>query len=73
MSPLQAPGASVEGRVVLRWKQTALGPASENAIARLYNVNSTPATVLVDASGRIVALNLTGEELVRRIDQLLRP
>ncbi len=57
----------------LLWKQTALGPASENAIARLYNVNSTPATVLVDASGRIAALNLTGEELVRKIDELLRP
>jgi hypothetical protein len=36
-------------------------------------VNSTPATVLVDANGRIAALNLTGEELVRKTDELLRP
>ena len=64
--------AFVESRG-LRWKQTALGPAGENPIARLYNVNSTPATVLVDANGRIAALNLTGDELVRKIDELLRP
>ena len=55
----------------LRWPQTALGGAAVNSIARLYNVNSTPATVLVDASGRIVALNLTGEALRKKIEELL--
>jgi thiol-disulfide isomerase/thioredoxin len=55
----------------LGWPQTALGPAARNPIARLFNVNSTPATVLVDASGRIAALNLVGEPLARRIEELL--
>jgi hypothetical protein len=55
----------------MRWPQTALGPAARNPIARLYNVNSTPATVLVDANGRIAALNLVGEPLRRKIEELL--
>jgi cytochrome oxidase Cu insertion factor (SCO1/SenC/PrrC family) len=53
------------------WPQTALGPAAKNPIARLYNVNSTPSTVLVDASGRIAALNLVGEPLRKKIEELL--
>jgi peroxiredoxin/protocatechuate 3,4-dioxygenase beta subunit len=57
----------------VRWPQTALGPASKNPIARLYNVNSTPSTVLVDASGRIAALNLVGEPLRKKIEELLAP
>jgi thiol-disulfide isomerase/thioredoxin len=55
----------------MRWPQTALGPASRNPIARLFNVNSTPATVLVDANGRIAALNLVGEPLRKKIEELL--
>ena len=55
----------------VRWPQTALGPAARNPIARLFNVNSTPSTVLVDAEGRIAALNLVGEPLRRKIEELL--
>ncbi|HEV8111603.1 MAG TPA: carboxypeptidase regulatory-like domain-containing protein [Planctomycetota bacterium] len=55
----------------VRWPQTALGPAARNPIARLFNVNSTPSTVLVDAEGRIAALNLLGEPLRRKIEELL--
>ncbi len=53
------------------WPQTALGPAAKNPIARLFNVNSTPSTVLVDANGRIAALNLVGEPLRKKIEELL--
>jgi peroxiredoxin len=56
----------------LAWPQTALGAAAVNPIARLYDVNSTPSTVLIDREGRIVALNLTGEPLRKKIDELLR-
>jgi peroxiredoxin len=56
----------------MRWPQIALGGAAENPIARLYNVNSTPTTVLVDRAGRIVALDLTGEPLRTKIEELLR-
>jgi peroxiredoxin len=56
----------------LRWPQTALGGAAKNSIARLFNVNSTPSTVLIDPAGRIAALNLTGEPLRAKIEELLR-
>jgi thiol-disulfide isomerase/thioredoxin len=55
----------------IRWPQTALGVAAANPIARLYNVNSTPATVLIDKEGKIAALDLTGKELRAKIDELL--
>jgi thiol-disulfide isomerase/thioredoxin len=56
----------------LSWPQTALGGAATNPIARLYNVNSTPSTVLIGRDGRIAALNLTGEPLRQKIEELLR-
>jgi peroxiredoxin len=34
-----------------------------NAVARLYNVNSIPANFLLDPKGKIVAMNLRGEDL----------
>jgi thioredoxin-related protein len=44
-----------------------------NPLARLYDVNSTPATVLVDPDGRIVARNLLGAELRAAVERLVRP
>ena len=55
----------------LPWPQTALGPEARNPIARLYNVHSTPMTVLVDADGRIAAVNLLGEQLEKKLAELL--
>ncbi|HUR28694.1 MAG TPA: redoxin domain-containing protein [Planctomycetota bacterium] len=57
----------------LRWPQTALGAGAKNPIAALYNVHSTPSTVLIGADGRVVAINLTGEPLRARIEALLAP
>ena len=56
----------------LRWPQTALGIAAKNPVAQLYNVNSTPSTVLIDADGKVVAINLTGEPLRTKIEALLK-
>ena len=55
----------------LAWPQTALGPEPGNPIAALFNVHSTPSTVLVDARGRIAAVDLLGEPLRRKIEELL--
>jgi len=57
----------------LRWPQLALGPEARNPIARLYNAHSTPMTVLVDAEGRIAAVNLLGEALRAKVAELLAP
>ncbi len=56
----------------MRWPQTALGIAAKNSVAQLYNVNSTPSTVLIDAEGKVVAINLTGEPLRKKIEELLQ-
>ncbi len=55
----------------LAWPQTALGPEPGNPIATLFNVHSTPSTVLVDAHGRIAAVDLLGEPLRKKIDELV--
>jgi peroxiredoxin len=55
----------------LVWPQTALGPEARNPIAKLYNAHSTPMTVLVDAEGRIAAVNVLGEELRAKVAELI--
>jgi peroxiredoxin len=78
---LEIIGASVDTDVALvprfvasrglPWPQTALGGAAANPIARLFNVSSTPSTVLIDRQGKIAALNLIGEPLRKKIEELL--
>jgi len=55
----------------LPWRQVALGPVKVSPLAKLYNVWGTPATVLIDREGKIAARNLLGDELRRKIDELL--
>lgn len=42
-----------------------------NPIADIYEANTIPHTVLIDEQGTIVAINLRGEELKNRIEELL--
>jgi len=42
-----------------------------NAVARLYNVNSIPANFLLDPKGKIVAMNLRGEDLSATLEKIL--
>jgi peroxiredoxin len=55
----------------MRWPQTALGIAAKNPLAQLYNVNSTPSTVLIGADGKVIAINLTGEPLRAKLAELV--
>lgn len=55
----------------IAWTQTALGAARFNPIAALYNTHSTPSTFLLDPRGVVVAVDLLGEELIERLDELL--
>ena len=54
----------------IRWPHTALGVTTVNPLTQLYNVNSTPSTVLIGADGKVVALNLTGEALRKKLEEL---
>jgi thiol-disulfide isomerase/thioredoxin len=42
-------------------------------LAKLYNVNSIPATFLLDENGVIIATNLRGEQLHSKLEELLGP
>lgn len=44
----------------------------DGAVANLYKVRSIPALFLMDADGKLVAENLRGEELAKKLDELMR-
>ncbi len=44
-----------------------------NAAGKLYGVNSIPANVLLDPDMKIIARNLRGEDLMKKLEELLGP
>ena len=44
-----------------------------NAAGKLYGVNSIPANVLLDPEMKIIARNLRGEDLMKKLEELLGP
>ncbi len=44
----------------------------DNAVAKMYGVRSVPQNFLLDPQGKIVAKNLRGEELDKRLSELLK-
>ncbi|BDD00410.1 TlpA disulfide reductase family protein [Persicobacter psychrovividus] len=55
----------------LTWHHVSDLKGWKNEVAQKYGINSIPATVLVDASGKIVARNLRGEELEAKVKELM--
>jgi len=49
------------------------GKGWRNAVAAAYGIRSIPATFILDEKGVIVARNLRGKELVRKLDELVTP
>ncbi|WP_285008203.1 redoxin domain-containing protein [Pedobacter faecalis] len=45
----------------------------ENEVAKLYSVTSIPQNFLLDPDGRIIATNLRGEGVDRKLGELLKP
>jgi len=52
----------------LTWTQV-IDP--DGNVARMYNVSSIPTTILLDKDGKIIAKNLRGEALPRKLSELL--
>ena len=44
----------------------------QSAGGRLYGINSIPATVLIDAEGKVLARNLRGAELEQKLTEILQ-
>jgi peroxiredoxin len=55
----------------LNWTQMADMVNKENAVAKLYGVTAIPENFLIDPSGKIIAKNLRGEELEKKLASLL--
>jgi peroxiredoxin len=54
----------------LSWHQVSDLKGWQNAVAKQYGVNAIPHTVLLDAEGRIIARNLRGTSLERKLSEL---
>jgi len=54
-----------------RWAQVADLKGNDNTAARLYAVSGYPTSYLVDPDGKIIAMNLRGEELINKLGELL--
>ena len=55
----------------LAWNHVSNLKFWDEPIAKQYNVESIPATFILDASGNVVAKDLRGEELRAKIMELL--
>ena len=56
----------------LTWTQVSDLKGWGNATAKIYGINSIPANLLVDKTGKIIARNLRAEKLRERIAELLK-
>lgn len=56
----------------LTWHHVSDLKGWENEAAQLYMVQGIPATFLLDADNKIVAVNLRGEELQKKVAELLK-
>ena len=55
----------------LNWTHVSNLKHWDEPIARQYNVESIPATFILDASGKVIAKDLRGAELHDKISELL--
>lgn len=56
----------------LTWTQVAALTSEENGkVTKLYGIRSIPMNFLIDPQGKIVAVHLRGEALVRKLEELL--
>lgn len=53
------------------WPQVWETQGYESALAQRFGVGSLPTTLVIDRSGRVVAMNLRGAKLVAAVDTLL--
>jgi len=56
----------------LTWTQVSDLKGWSNATAKIYGINSIPANLLLDNTGKIIGKNLRGEKLREKITELLK-
>ncbi|RAJ03956.1 peroxiredoxin [Chitinophaga skermanii] len=56
----------------LTWTQVSDLKGWESEAARLYNINSIPANILVDPQGNVIATDLRGADLEKKLAEVLK-
>jgi len=56
----------------LTWRQVSDLKFWDSAPAKLYGIRSIPSNVLIDPSGKIIDRNLRGEDLNKRLEEILK-
>lgn len=56
----------------LNWTQVSDLGFWNNAAAQLYNIKQIPQNILVDPAGKIIAKNLRGEDLVNKLNEMIK-
>jgi peroxiredoxin len=60
------------GKLNIKWPQMSDLKGWESTLSKPYNVRSIPFTILIDKNGTIVAENLRGESLHKKLAELLK-
>jgi peroxiredoxin len=55
----------------LTWTQVSDLKYWDNAVAKQYGIRAIPQNLLLDPSGKIIAKNIKGEELVKKLEEVL--
>ena len=56
----------------INWPQVSDLKYWDNVAEKIYNVQGIPYTVLIDKDGKIIAKNLRGQELEKKIAEVLK-
>jgi peroxiredoxin len=57
----------------LEWPQVSDLKYWNNDVAKLYDIRSVPSNFLIDPQGKVIAINLRGEELQAKLKEILNP
>jgi thiol-disulfide isomerase/thioredoxin len=56
----------------LTWPQVATLTSEENSkVSKLYGIQAIPMNFLIDPQGKIVAVHLRGEALIKKLEEIL--
>jgi peroxiredoxin len=55
----------------LTWQHVSDLQGWDNEVASMFNITSVPSNILIDREGKIIALNLRGEELEKKLSEVL--
>jgi len=56
----------------LIWKQVSDLNIFDNTVAKQYGINSIPQNILIDPNGKILAWNLRGTPLDKKLEELFK-